>query len=734
MSRFFFYWDKLATFAWKVANFCMEPYYADPIGFIVSKSGAENRAVKNVVELLDDGATIPFIARYRKERTGNMDEVQIGAIKTLYARFQELEKRKKAVLESIREQDKLTPAIEKQIKECDELRVLEDIYLPYRPKKQTRAAKARAKGLEPLAILLMKQEQGDVMLKAGHFVAGEVKDEEEALQGARDIMAEWVNENEGARNRVRRMVEREAFVWSKVVKGKEEEGAKYADYFNFRESLRRCPSHRMLAIRRGEAEGILKVGMEMGEAEALEGLERIFVKGKSESALQVGMAVKDAYKRLLFPAIETEYMGLAKEKADEEAIRVFAENLRQLLLAPPLGNKRVLGIDPGFRTGCKVVCLDETGRLLHNETIFPHPPKQEVRQAAAKVANLVATYNIQAIAIGNGTAGRETEAFVQNLRLDRKVQVFVVSENGASVYSASKIAREEFPEYDITVRGAVSIARRLMDPLAELVKIEPKSIGVGQYQHDVDQGRLKEALDRVVESCVNKVGVNVNTAGRYLLTHISGLGPVLAENIEVYIRENGALKSRQELKKVKRMGAKAFEQCAGFLRIEGAENPLDNSSVHPESYYVVEKIAKDMKVGVKELIGNESLCDKIDLQRYVDGKTGLLTLRDILDELKKPGRDPRSVAKVFSFAEGITKVEDLQEGMVLPGIVTNITNFGAFVDVGVHQDGLVHISEIADRYVANPADVLSLHQHVMVKVVQVDKIRKRIGLSIRQVQ
>ena len=508
---------------------------------------------------------------------------------------------------------------------------------------------------------------------------------------------------------------------------------KYSDYFNYRELLKRCPSHRMLAIRRGEAEGILRVGLEVEEKQVLENLERIFVKKDNESAMQVRMAVKDSFRRLLFPSIEIEYMALSKQKADDEAICVFAENLRQLLLAPPLGNKRVLGIDPGFRTGCKVVCLDETGKLLHNENIYPHPPQQESKQAAVKLVHMVEMYDIQAIAIGNGTAGRETETFVQNLRFGRKLQVFVVNENGASVYSASKIAREEFPEYDITVRGAVSIGRRLMDPLAELVKIEPKSIGVGQYQHDVDQRKLKESLDCVVESCVNKVGVNVNTAGKYLLMHISGLGPALAENIEEYIREHGAIRSREELKKVKRMGAKAFEQCAGFLRIENSGNPLDNSSVHPESYYVVEHIARDMNIGVKDLIGNEHLCAQIKPQKYVDEKTGLLTVQDIVQELKKPGRDPRTVAKVFSFAEGITKIEDLQEGMVLPGVVTNLTNFGAFVDVGVHQDGLVHISEIADHYISTPTEVLFLHQHVTVKVIQVDKERKRIGLSIKQV-
>lgn len=706
----------------------------DPVAFLAGKTGIAPEYIRNLIALTEEGATIPFIARYRKERTGNMDEVKIAEIREMYGRFQELEKRKESVMETIRQQEKLTDRLERQIRECQDLQTLEDIYLPFKPKRQTRAAKAREKGLEPLAAILMKQENGDVEGRAARFVKGEVKDESEALQGARDIIAEWVNESEAARGRTRRQVEREAFVWSKVVKGKEKEGEKYADYFDFREPLKRCPSHRMLAIRRGEAEGILKVGIEINDGQALEGLERIFVKNDNDASEQVKTAVKDAYKRLLFPSVESENLLLFKQKADEEAIRVFAGNLRQLLLAPPLGNKRVLGIDPGFRTGCKVVCLDETGQLLHNETIYPHPPHSAAKQAAAKIANMVATYNIQAIAIGNGTAGRETETFIQNLRYDRKIQVFVVSENGASVYSASKIAREEFPEYDVTVRGAVSIGRRLMDPLAELVKIEPKSIGVGQYQHDVDQVKLKESLDRVVESCVNQVGVNVNTASKYLLTYVSGLGPVLAENIVEYIRENGRVKSRDELKKVKRMGAKAFEQCAGFLRIEEAENPLDNSSVHPESYYIVERMARDFNVSVKDLIGNEELCRRIDPAKYTDAKTGLLTLKDIIEELKKPGRDPRRMARVFSFAEGITRIEDLQEGMVLPGIVTNITNFGAFVDVGVHQDGLVHISEIADRYISNPAEVLFLHQQVRVKVIQVDRERRRIGLSIRQAE
>ena len=707
-------------------------YYIDPVTFVTQKSGFESRYIKNLLGLLDEGATIPFISRYRKEMTGSMDEVQVGQVREIYEQFKELEKRKKTVLESIEQQEKLTPELRKQIEHCTDLRELEDIYLPYKPKKQTRASKAKAKGLEPLAAMLMKQDNGDVWDKAARFVKNDVENEEEALQGARDIIAEWVSENDRARNTVRRSFDRVAVVKAKVVKGKEEEGEKFTDYFDYSEPLRRIPSHRMLAIRRGEAEGILKVAIEIPEEETIESLERIFVKGRNESAEQVTMAVKDGYKRLLLSSIETEYLQSGKQKADEEAIKVFAENLRQLLLAPPLGNRRVLGIDPGFRTGCKVVCLDETGNLVHNETIYPHPPQNEVKQAANKITNLVNSYRIEAIAIGNGTAGRETERFIQSLRYDRDIQVFVVSESGASIYSASKIARDEFPQYDVTVRGAVSIGRRLMDPLAELVKIDPKSIGVGQYQHDVDQSKLKESLDRVVESCVNRVGVNVNTASKYLLTYVSGLGPTLAENVVTYIKENGAFRSRGELKKVKRMGEKAFEQCAGFLRIEGAENPLDNSSVHPESYAVAERMAKDLGISLKSLIGNEEACNKIELSRYVNDRIGLPTLKDIVDELKKPGRDPRSVAKVFSFADNIHTIDDLEIGMVVPGIVTNLTNFGAFVDIGVKQDGLVHISEIADKYISNPADVLSLNQHVSVKIVQVDKVRKRIGLSIKQ--
>lgn len=712
----------------------MTENYIDPVAYLVEKTGIEGRYVQNLIALLNDGATIPFIARYRKEMTGSMDEVQIGDLDERYEQYKELEKRKKTVLDSIGQQEKLTPQLERQIKESRDMREVEDIYLPFKPKKSTRASKAREKGLEPLAALIMMQGNGEVLTKAARFIKEDVKNETEALDGARDIIAEWVCENEKARKKVRRVIEKEAYIQSKMVKGKEKEGEKYANYFNYSELLKKCPSHRMLALRRGEKEGFLKLSLMVDGEELLGGLEQLFVKADNDCADQVKMAVKDAYKRLLFPSIESESMAQSKDKADEGAIKVFADNLRQLLLAPPLGNKRVLAIDPGFRTGCKVVCLDETGNLLHNENIYPHPPQNEVKQAAAKIANMVSTYNIQAISIGNGTAGRETEYFIQNIRFDRMLQVFVVNEDGASIYSASKIAREEFPEYDITVRGAVSIGRRLMDPLAELVKIDPKSIGVGQYQHDVEQSKLKDSLDRVVESCVNRVGVNVNTASKYLLTHVSGLGESLAENIVEYIRENGAVKSREELKGVKRMGNKAFEQCAGFLRIDGAVNPLDNSSVHPEAYYIVKKIAKDLGVGVDQLIGNNEMCSKIDPDRYVDDKIGRPTLLDIIDELKKPGRDPRTVAKVFSFAEGVRTMDDLNEGMILPGIVTNLTNFGAFVDVGVKQDGLVHISEIADRFISNPAEVLSLNQHVTVKVVQLDKERKRIGLSIRQAE
>ena len=686
--------------------------------------------VENTLSLLNGGATIPFISRYRKEATGGLDEVQIGEIKERYDKLTETAKRKETILKTIDEQGKLTADLKKRIDACWDATELEDIYLPYKPKRKTRAEAARQKGLEPLAIILMGQRENNLSARVRSFVKGEVKDEEDALKGARDIIAEQVSEDERARNQLRNQFARQAIITAKVVKGKEEEAVKYKDYFDFSEPLKRCTSHRLLAIRRGEAEGLLKVSISPDDEECTERLERSYVRGTSECSQQVKEAVRDAYKRLLKPSIETEFATLSKEKADEEAIRVFAGNLRQLLLAPPLGQKRVMGIDPGYRTGCKVVCLDAQGNLLHTETIYPHPPKSEHAQASRKLTKLVEQYQVEAIAIGNGTASRETEAFVTNQRYDRKLQVFVVSEDGASIYSASKIAREEFPDYDVTVRGAVSIGRRLMDPLAELVKIEAKSIGVGQYQHDVDQTALKKSLDMTVESCVNSVGVNLNTASRHLLTYISGLGPTLAQNIVDYRAENGAFTSRKELMKVPRMGAKAFEQCAGFLRIPGAKNPLDNSAVHPESYAVVEHIAKDLKCTVDELIKCKETRSKIDLKKYVTDKVGLPTLTDILAELEKPGRDPRQAIKVFEFDKNVKTIDDLKEGMTLPGIVTNITNFGCFVDVGIKENGLVHISQLCRDFVSDPTTVVSIHQHVQVKVVSIDRERKRIGLTM----
>ena len=686
--------------------------------------------VENTLSLLNGGATIPFISRYRKEATGGLDEVQIGEIKQRYDKLTETAKRKETILKTIDEQGKLTADLMKRIDACWDATELEDIYLPYKPKRKTRAEAARQKGLEPLAIILMGQRENNLSARVRSFVKGEVKDEEDALKGARDIIAEQGSEDERARNQLRNQFARQAIITAKVVKGKEEEAVKYKDYFDFSEPLKRCTSHRLLAIRRGEAEGLLKVSISPDDEECTERLERSYVRGTSECSQQVKEAVRDAYKRLLKPSIETEFATLSKEKADEEAIRVFAGNLRQLLLAPPLGQKRVMGIDPGYRTGCKVVCLDAQGNLLHNETIYPHPPKSEHTQASRKLTKLVEQYQVEAIAIGNGTASRETEAFVTNQRYDRKLQVFVVSEDGASIYSASKIAREEFPDYDVTVRGAVSIGRRLMDPLAELVKIEAKSIGVGQYQHDVDQTALKKSLDMTVESCVNSVGVNLNTASRHLLTYISGLGPTLAQNIVDYRAENGAFTSRKELMKVPRMGAKAFEQCAGFLRIPGAKNPLDNSAVHPESYAVVEHIAKDLKCTVDELIKCKETRSKIDLKKYVTDKVGLPTLTDILAELEKPGRDPRQAIKVFEFDKNVKTIDDLKEGMTLPGIVTNITNFGCFVDVGIKENGLVHISQLCRDFVSDPTTVVSIHQHVQVKVVSIDRERKRIGLTM----
>lgn len=690
--------------------------------------------IANTLKLLQGGATIPFISRYRKEATGGLDEVQIGDIQTRYEKLCELSKRKETVLSTIEEQGKLTPELKSRISACWNATELEDIYLPFKPKRKTRAEAARAKGLEPLALLLMMQKENNLAAKVRNFVKGEVKDEEDALKGARDILAEQISEDERSRNLMRNQFQRQALIQSKVVKGKEAEeaSAKYRDYFDFCEPLKKCSSHRLLALCRGESEGVLKVTIFPEDEDMCnERLQRLFVRANNECAHQVEEALTDAYKRLLKPAIETEFAALSKEKADEEAIRVFAENLRQLLLAPPLGQKRVMGIDPGFRTGCKVVCLDAQGTLLHNEAIYPHPPKSEYAQAARKIVKLVEQYKIEAIAIGNGTASRETEQFVTSQRYDREVQVFVVSEDGASIYSASKTAREEFPDYDVTVRGAVSIGRRLMDPLAELVKIDAKSIGVGQYQHDVDQTKLKASLDQTVESCVNLVGVNVNTASKHLLTYVSGLGPTLAQNIVDYRTENGPFESRRQLLKVPRMGAKAYEQCAGFLRIPQAKNPLDNSAVHPESYPIVEQMAKDLNCTVADLIKDKELRSKIDLKKYVTDTVGLPTLTDILQELDKPGRDPRQKIQVFEFDKNVRTLDDLQEGMELPGIVTNITNFGCFVDIGIKESGLVHVSQLADRFVSNPADVVRIHQHVRVKVMSIDHERKRIQLTMK---
>lgn len=690
--------------------------------------------IRNTIGLLESGATIPFISRYRKEMTGGLNEVQITDVKNWLDKLTELKARKDTILNALEKQEKLTSELKARIESSWDSNEIEDIYLPYKPKRVTRAEMARKRGLEPLAKLIAAQKEPFLSGRVPAFVQGEVKDEEEALSGARDIIAEWVNENERTRNQVR-FAFRQAVISAKVIKGKEEDGAKYRNYFQFEEKLSRCQSHRLLAVRRGEEEGFLRVSIAPADDDAcLESLYRQYKRNNGACWEQFQLAIDDAYKRLLKPSIESEFAKSSKLKADEEAIRVFADNLRQLLLAPPLGQKRVLGIDPGYRTGCKVVCLDAQGNLLHNETIYPHPPKNERKKAEIKIQHLVEAYNIDAISIGNGTASRETEEFITNIRYTKPVKVFVVSEDGASVYSASAVARAEFPEYDVTVRGAVSIGRRLMDPLAELVKIDPKSIGVGQYQHAVDQALLKKSLDQTVESCVNLVGVNVNTASKELLTYISGLGPVLAQNIVQYRAENGPFDSRKDLKKVPRLGEKAFEQCAGFLRIPNGSNPLDNSAVHPESYPVVEKMAADLHCTVGELMKRKELKQQIRLEKYQTDQIGMPTLQDIMKELDKPGRDPRSEIQEFSFNPDIHTIDDLQEGMILPGIVTNITNFGCFVDVGIKENGLVHISELADRFVSNPADIVSIHQHVQVRVLSIDTTRKRVQLSMKGIE
>ena len=697
----------------------------------------QEHAVENTLKLLDEGCTIPFISRYRKERTGGLDEVQITAISNRLAQLQEIAKRKDTVVKTITEQGKMTPELEKRIDDCWESTVLEDIYLPYKPKRRTRAQVAREQGLEPLAQLLLMQREQDPKRAAQRFVRDGLS-VADCLKGAQDIIAEQVSEDERCRNLVRSAFRREAFIESKVVKAKKDsdEAQKYSDYFEWEEPLKRCSSHRLLAMRRGESEGILRISITIDDDEAIERLQRNYVRGNGPCQRLVAEAVEDGYKRLLLTSIETEFMTLSKQKADEEAIRVFAENLRQLLLGAPLGQKRVMGIDPGFRTGCKVVCLDEQGNLLHHEAIFPHPPINHRMQATMHLQDMVKKFQTEAIAIGNGTASRETKEFVEDALKEVALAkptptIFVVSEDGASVYSASKVARDEFPNEDVTVRGAVSIGRRLMDPLAELVKIDPKSIGVGQYQHDVDQTQLKHSLDQTVESCVNLVGVNLNTASQHLLTYVSGLGPVLAQNIVDYRKENGAFTSRAQLKKVPRLGPAAYQQCAGFLRIPDAKNPLDNSAVHPESYHVVEQMAKDQHCSVSDLISDASKRSQIDIKRYVTEEVGLPTLTDIMKELEKPGRDPREQIEEFEFDSSVQTIDDLHEGMELPGIVTNITNFGAFVDIGVHQDGLVHVSQLADKYVSDPTQVVRLHQHVRVRVIGVDLRRQRISLSMK---
>jgi uncharacterized protein len=699
---------------------------------VAKKLGLHDWQVENTIRLMDGGATIPFISRYRKEMTGSLDEVQLMHIKDEYERLKELDARKEAVVKSIEEQEKMTPELRQKIDASVTMSELEDLYLPYRPKRRTRATIAREKGLEPLAVLIMDQKENDPSLKAEGFLNDDVTTVEAALAGASDIIAEWISEDEKARKQLRYLFEKEAVIYSKVVKGKEAEGMKYSDYFNWSEPLRKCPSHRLLAMRRGEDEGFLRLSIEPVEENAIEMLGSVFIKGKNRSSELVADAIKDSWKRLLSSSMETEFRNISKEKADIEAITVFAENLRQLLLGSPLGEKNVLAIDPGFRTGCKIVCLDRQGNLIHNETIYPHAPQNETAMSIKKILSLVNAYKIEAIAIGNGTASRETEDFMKWVKFENDIQVFVVSEAGASIYSASKTARDEFPDYDVTVRGAVSIGRRLMDPLAELVKLDPKSIGVGQYQHDVDQQKLQKSLDDVVMSCVNAVGVEVNTASKHLLTYVSGLGPQLAQNIVDYRSENGPFKARKEFLKVKRMGEKAFEQSAGFLRIRDADNPLDSSAVHPESYNVVEKMSKDLGCEVIELIKDESKRKEIKLDRYITPVTGLPTLKDIIEELARPGRDPRSKIKEFRFAD-VHTMEDLTEGMIVPGIVTNITKFGAFVDIGIKQDGLVHISNLSKTFITDPSAVVKLHQHVMVKVIAVDIDRKRIQLSMKDV-
>ncbi len=694
------------------------------------------KSVASTIKLLEEGATIPFISRYRKEATGALDEVAIRDIQLRNNELKEIVKRKEYILDTIEAANALTPNLKSKIEETFDVSILEDLFLPFKPKRRTKASIARERGLEPLAKYIMSQSSIDIEMRAQRYVVGEVASIDDAISGALDIIAEWVSESDVARQTVRMVYERTAVISSHIVKGKESEAENYLNYKDFLQPLRYCSSHRYLAMKRGEEEGLLKISLKIDDNAIIERLTRIFVKKNAtqQSIELVEKAVVDGYKRLLRPSIETEMYAIAKEKADEKAIATFSENLRQLLMSPPLGRKRVLGVDPGYRTGCKIVCLDQQGNLLHNDVIYPCQPKCDIKGASRKISNLVEAYKIEAIAVGNGTASRETERFLLGVHFPHKVQVFVVNESGASIYSASKIAREEFPDKDVTVRGAVSIGRRLIDPLAELVKIDPKSIGIGQYQHDVDQSKLKSALDYTVESCVNLVGVNLNTASTQLLSYVSGVGPLLASNIVKYRSENGDFGSRQELMNVPRMGAKSYQQCAGFLRIPGAENILDNTAVHPESYRLIERMAKDLNCSISQLVADKELQKRIELNQYVDDNVGLPTLNDIMSELEKPGRDPRSVIKVMSFDESVKTISDLRIGMVLNGIVNNITDFGVFVDIGIKESGLIHISQLCDHYIASPSEIVAIHQHIKVKVIDVDLERKRISLTMKNVQ
>ncbi|MGI9579811.1 Tex family protein [Chryseobacterium sp. RRHN12] len=702
------------------------------VEFIQKQLNISEKSINNTLQLLAEDCTIPFISRYRKDKTGNLDETQIEQISKISRQFEEIVKRKESILKSIEEQNSLTPELQQRIEESFDIQELEDLYLPFKKRKKTKADAAKEKGLEPLARMIMSQKNNDVRFLASKYLSGEVTSEEEALQGARDIMAEWINENMYVRKNLRRLFQRKAVITSKVVKAKkdEEEAQKFSQYFEWEESLNRTPSHRLLAMLRAEAEGFVKTNVGIDKEEAIDGIEKAIIKSNNESSDQISLAIKDSYKRLLEPAISNEALQEAKEKADKKAIEIFSENLSQLLLAPPLGEKRILAIDPGYRSGCKVVCLDEKGDLLHNETIYPHAPQNESGMAMKKIRSMVNAYNIEAISIGNGTASRETEFFIKKIAFDKPLQVFVVSEAGASVYSASKIARDEFPSYDVTVRGAVSIGRRLSDPLAELVKIDAKSIGVGQYQHDVDQTQLKNELDSTVMKCVNSVGINLNTASKSLLSYVSGIGEKMAENIVSYRTENGAFEDRKQLKKVPRLGDKAFQQAAAFVRITNAKNPLDNSAVHPEAYGIVEKMAKDLGIKTNELIANKEKIALVKPENYITGEIGILGIKDILKELEKPGLDPRKAAKVFEFDPNVKSIKDLKAGMILPGIINNITAFGCFVDLGIKESGLVHISQLKDGFVSDVNEVVKLHQHVRVKVTDVDEARKRVQLSM----